>query len=1150
MIRSKLAMGILYRAAALIWRAFFASLLPCLLASLCFAQGSRKDDIVFNSRGVPLAGATIRVCAMPATGQPCTPLAQIYSDAALTQALANPTTSDGLGNYFFYAAPGKYEIEISGPGITTKQIPNVILPSDPSSPTFNNLSTTGSISAFSLSLTGNLTVNGSTTVVGNLASGTLNLANQSAAPGPASSGTVNLYTKADKRLYYQDDTGTEIGPIANTSGAQTNVNNTFTAAQNFDADVHAKGPNPWFDIARYGGYFSALPVPQTTGGINAGAAALTLASAQDFANGQGIVVWGAGALPAIAAPPQPAVTPIGILNGSTTYNYKVIAEDYFGGLTAASAAGTTTTGAAALGVNTVTLTQAARASGVTTYTTSVAHNFQAGQSVDICGFGGGTGCPGTFINSFNGVKVIVSTPTGTTFTVNDGNQLDATDTSGTPFAQVAACNKLTFSSFSGTGTLRYWIYRSVGAGAYSLVGVAVGLDPFFIDCNQIVTGAPGYVPSTPPAAAQAGYLATTISSGGGTTSLTLANAATTTVSSATVLHDNTPALRAAMQAAFNVSGGTVYIPAAPQSGGNTVFWPFNSTLDMTTGFTNANGVPSRILSNAFVTLNQPWVLRSSLEIEGLPKKTSSFLYTPAASFSGSAHPIFYIGHGGGSTIQFKRILVGASNVQQTGIFSDGYTDGGGSAGVLMDDSEVGGTSRTSRPIVIKGGFDYFFRRGNCDAGGSGFPVNPCLEFTDASSAVTGANPAQVPGRVLFDGMYFAGGAIQVDDIPNSNLSGATNYQFRGTLYESGGAPFLRLNLPNLGFADGYNFTDVAGADEVAGVGTPFIDASFSGLRGISWKAGALSNSLQPLLIGTNNIGLNATTLSVDHAGTTVLGNASWFNIGEGSAELNGEVFSTFNSGRMIYQLGTPAAPSVAVSSGGSVPLGTISYTITAVDADGKETLLGPAASATVTSGNQTVTVTAPALPLGAAGWFVYRNGARGNISSVSGNCNTAIPAAITQWVDTFGFGCGQSAPSIASAGSSILSSSGISTYHFNLNGEVLTASPRGPFTAFLPGSLTSTWTAQTWTLDKAITVTRVQVQAKTAPAGCATNAVVRLSNGSTTQDVTVSAAANDSGAITKNYSAGSVLALSVQTAAAGCTTTPADANAVVQYKMQ
>src|SRR5438094_5450603 len=170
------------------------------------AQGSRKDDIVFNSRGIPLAGATVRICAMPASGQPCTPLALIYSDVALTQALANPTTTDGLGNYFFYAAPGKYEIEISGPGITTKQIPNVILPNDPASPTFS-----GGISAFSLNLSGNLTVNGSTTVVGNLASGTLSMTNQATPPGAAGAGTVNVYTKtADKRLYYKDDTGTEI----------------------------------------------------------------------------------------------------------------------------------------------------------------------------------------------------------------------------------------------------------------------------------------------------------------------------------------------------------------------------------------------------------------------------------------------------------------------------------------------------------------------------------------------------------------------------------------------------------------------------------------------------------------------------------------------------------------------------------------------------------------------------------------------------------------------------------------------------------------------------------------------------------------------------------------------------------------------------
>jgi len=83
------------------------------------AQGTRKDDIVFNAQGRPMAGASVRVCTSAATGQPCTPLAQIYSDPALTQALANPTSTDGLGNYNFYASPGRYMIEIGGPGITT-----------------------------------------------------------------------------------------------------------------------------------------------------------------------------------------------------------------------------------------------------------------------------------------------------------------------------------------------------------------------------------------------------------------------------------------------------------------------------------------------------------------------------------------------------------------------------------------------------------------------------------------------------------------------------------------------------------------------------------------------------------------------------------------------------------------------------------------------------------------------------------------------------------------------------------------------------------------------------------------------------------------------------------------------------------------------
>jgi hypothetical protein len=174
-------------------------------ATTARAQSSRKDDVVFNTRGQPLAGAKVRVCTANATTTaPCTPLALIYSDPALTQVLANPLTTDGLGNYTFYAAPGRYVIEISGPGITTRQMRDVILPSDPTAPV-----TGGDISAFSLTLTGNLTVAGSTAVTGTLTVG--------GAPVPS-----------------------------------VNQANTWTARQQFNATTAFKGPSPWRDIAAFG----------------------------------------------------------------------------------------------------------------------------------------------------------------------------------------------------------------------------------------------------------------------------------------------------------------------------------------------------------------------------------------------------------------------------------------------------------------------------------------------------------------------------------------------------------------------------------------------------------------------------------------------------------------------------------------------------------------------------------------------------------------------------------------------------------------------------------------------------------------------------------------------------------------------------------
>ncbi|HWZ96911.1 MAG TPA: hypothetical protein VN025_04050 [Candidatus Dormibacteraeota bacterium] len=1129
MIRSKMAMGFLWVVLALMFHAW-----P--MVPVAKGQGTRKDDIVFNSRGVPLAGATVRVCAMPASGQPCVPLALIYSDPGLTQALANPTTTDGLGNYSFYAAPGKYEVEISGPGITTKQIPNVLLPSDPSSPTF-----TGAISAFSLNLTGNLTVNGSTTVIGNLASGSLTLSNQSSPPGTASSGTVNLYSKTDKRLYYKDDTGAEIGPIANTSGAQTNITNTFTASQNFDADVHSKGPNPYFDIMRYGGYAAALPAPSTTGSITSGGTTLALGAAQDFANGQGIVVYKAGSLPTIPTPPAPAsVTPIGLTGGSTTYTYQWVAEDYFGGLTAAGSSGSTTTGQSSLGLKTIALTSLSRASGLDTYTCAANCNLTANSLVQISGFAGGTNV------TTNGTVVVNTTPTGTTFTVFATGYADYGETASAT-ASVLACNMLTPSGAltQESKILRYWVYRNG-----TLAGVVPGQDPFYIDCGQGVSGQPSYVPTSAPGSSQPGYLVTTIVSGGGTASLMLANAAGTTASSQTVLHDNSSALKAAWAAAYASHGGIVSIPIIP--GGGFQSFPFEATTDLTTiPNPTASGVKLLI---AIMTLNQPLILPNFSSFEGVPQISgTSFDYVVPGAISGTATPQFMANAATRGAIRLSNLKFFTASNGQVSFLSDETLGAGGQVGFVFDDVGFSGTNASA--AIIKGGFDFWFTRGVCNVGGSEngqWYAHPCLNFTNNSTFLN-TSGSQMPGRIYFDRTNFSGGtAIQIDNLPTTGQAGSFstgggNVFINGILHETNSGPTLRMFFQNGAFGYGLTINDLVMADATNGAHqalvemtgtTNFTIATIKDSKGFLFNPTILGGGSTLQAICMNNIFVSA-----------ACGQSPDISFYGPVTKYDGGVLTAVNGGRLTYGMATPLPPSVGVSSGGGAPVGTIPYAITAVDADGKETIVSTTVNAVTSSGTQTVTVTPPALPAGAVGWFPYRSGVKAAVNGGGGNCPFAL-APGTPFVDTFGFTCATPPPTSTVAGSSYMSSSGLGTQQIKINNEPVSASPRAEQNVFLPGLLTSTWTGATWTLDKALTITRVQVQAKTAPSGCTTNAVVRLTDGTTPVNLTISAAANDSGAIAQNYAAGASITLSLQTAAAGCTTSPADANVVVQYKMQ
>jgi hypothetical protein len=201
-------------------RGFPCRTLVVLLASACgllcapaaHAQGTRKDDIVFGPQGRPVAGASVAICTQPAntTTAPCSPLGSIFSDPALTQPLANPTKTDGLGNYHFYASPGKYTVQVFGPGLNTTVIPDLTVPNDPMNPTVSTITSSGGVSAFTLTLGGNLTVGGNASVTGSLTAGTLNVSSfnptQLSVTGPRPRVDVTASTYNAKGDVVTDDT--------------------------------------------------------------------------------------------------------------------------------------------------------------------------------------------------------------------------------------------------------------------------------------------------------------------------------------------------------------------------------------------------------------------------------------------------------------------------------------------------------------------------------------------------------------------------------------------------------------------------------------------------------------------------------------------------------------------------------------------------------------------------------------------------------------------------------------------------------------------------------------------------------------------------------------------------------------------------------
>ena len=108
------------------------------------------------------------------------------------------------------------------------------------------------------------------------------------------------------------------------------------------------------------------------------------------------------------------------------------------------------------------------------------------------------------------------------------------------------------------------------------------------------------------------------------------------------------------------------------------------------------------------------------------------------------------------------------------------------------------------------------------------------------------------------------------------------------------------------------------------------------------------------------------------------------------------------------------------------------------------------------------------------------------------------------------------------------------------------------FPSFYPGNLTGTWIGGQFTLDQAITVLRIAAVAKTATGVTCPGAVFRLTNSTKGQDLVLSPGQNwsDTGAMVMTFNAGDVLQASLRTGSTCTSNTGADANLLVEYKMQ
>jgi hypothetical protein len=1131
------------------------------------AQGSRKDDIVSNAQGRPMAGTSVRVCTSKAMGQPCTPMAQIYSDPGLTQTLANPTSTDGFGNYNFFAAPGRYMIEISGPGVITKQIPNVLLPSDSSTPTFTSVTTTSGIFAILLSLTGSLTVNGSTAVAGWLSVGGL--------PVPGSK---------------QD--------------------NQWTAAQRF------KGPIPWRDITGYmpaGGCSSTIPQvnPPTTGTISSGSATLTLAYARDFKSGCGIAVLNAGPTSTMTAPDQGcAISGIARASNVVTVTCATGHNMPVGSAPTGVPQAVQITGVTDSSYNgTFGVTSVADTTHFTYAQTAANSSSSRGTATMQFGYAHGATGSTTYNYKVSAVDALGGmSPASAAFSVKNANAALTT----------ANYNWINFGVGTAVATSiphEWVIYSDKGLdGAYSCVGVS--FTNAYSDFG-LPLPCPAFAPATPPASTTAQVLSAIISAGGGTTSLTLSVAASNNATTQNVYHDESSFLNSCINddkndrvsAGFPSSVGAYgcYVPA-----GN---YYLNGQL--ATDTTVSNGGVIYVAGSLFLNLFPWYFSQGNIYVKGFGGSGTT------ASFSHAATSELHVY----AELAAGVVMRGISNVEFSGITIRGTQGHGlwvGEPPYLGSPSSV----RLDNDIIIEtvggGGAPLVFGSNTIGVWVTNSAFTPNLN-TNGLPAIYwtldnwGGNPTCC---MYFENISTVGHGIKFDGPGENGTGGGHNsIYFHNWVSESLSSADLALivhdngpNAPGPGGntlpLSGISVHNVNNSDPANGPAAYTLFEELGTGLGINTVDVNEANSFGGLLsCGPNTTSCNdRPTISATVTSSSTVGGTWGGSLQTTSTAINAELpilsklgYPSFGSGLPAWAQLLPPPNQFSVTGTGAGLLAANTYCMAVEGKDAQATpgltlptntlcqRVGGSSSISLqwnqasgslnqaysgfrflycsTGGSRCVPNNY--IPDLAAGGNPYAYTFTSTTGSTATSLNT-VSTAYLSWLywdrgaksclfctSTAGsslwqLGIGEGNPAagvkLAVAGGTLQGEGGIQAgadVAFN-------ASPRGSYNAFLPNLTSAAGTYQRMTLDKAVTVTRLQLVLGTAGAGCTTQSTVSLTDGTSSVALTTAngTATYDSGAVSQNFAPAANLDIKIATAASGCTTAPQNANVNVQYRMQ